>query len=90
MRIALSNHSMGLGESTLHSVQSMETFRSIKSLNSSVRTQAKRFNLYTEVAPKSTVFCQGSAGLKDAVESACKKVDAFFYAGRGGAREDLS
>ena len=55
------------------------------SMNESVKTQPMRFDLYGEISPRSTVFCQGSAGLKDAVQSVCKKVDARFYGGRGGA-----
>jgi len=35
------------------------------------------------------VFCQGSAGVKNAAYDVCKKVGARFYGGRGGAREDL-
>jgi hypothetical protein len=75
-------HDLMLNVST-HSV------RSIESRNKSVKTQSNRFDLYGEIEFKSTVFCQGSAGLKDAVEDVCKKVGAHFYGGRGGAREDL-
>lgn len=53
-----------------------------------VKIQPERFDLYEEIEHKSTVFCQGSAGLKNAVEAVCEKVDARFYGGRGGARED--
>jgi hypothetical protein len=64
--------------------------RSIKSRSKSVSTQLSRFDLYGEIEAKSTVFCQGGAGLKNAVEAVCKKAGARFYGGRGGAREDLS
>uniref|UniRef100_A0A7S2P576 Uncharacterized protein n=1 Tax=Skeletonema marinoi TaxID=267567 RepID=A0A7S2P576_9STRA len=64
--------------------------RSIKSRSKSVSTQLNRFDLYGEIEAKSTVFCQGGAGLKNAVEAVCKKAGARFYGGRGGAREDLS
>ena len=62
--------------------------RSIASSVKSVKTQLMRFDLKV-ITPGSTVFCQGSAGLKGAVHGACKKVDAQFYGGRGGAGEDL-
>lgn len=69
--------------------RSDHSVRSIESRNKSVKTQPMRFDLYGEINPGSTVFCQGSAGLKDAVRSVCVKVGARFYSGRGGAREDL-
>lgn len=65
------------------------TVRSILSKTKSVKTQPKRFDLYGEIYPESTVFCQGSAGLKDAVRKVCEEVDAVVYLGRGGAREDI-
>lgn len=68
---------------------STHSTRSIASHIDSVKTQPNRFDLYGEIEPKSTVFCQGSAGLKNAVETVCKIVGARFYGGRGGAREDL-
>lgn len=68
---------------------SMHSTRSIASQVDSVKTQPNRFDLYGEIEAKSTVFCQGSAGLKNAVETVCKSVGARFYGGRGGAREDL-
>jgi hypothetical protein len=67
---------------------SVKSIRSIESRNKSVKTQPMRFDLYGEIYPGSTVFCQGSAGLKTAVEGVCKKVNARFYGGRGGSRED--
>lgn len=63
--------------------------RSILCRHKSLKTQPGRFDFYGEIEHKSTVFCQGSAGLKDAVEAVCRKVGARFYGGRGGAREDL-
>ncbi|KAK1736919.1 hypothetical protein QTG54_012364 [Skeletonema marinoi] len=69
---------------------STHSTRSIKSRSKSVSTQPNRFDLYGEIEAKSTVFCQGGAGLKNAVETVCKKAGARFYGGRGGAREDLS
>lgn len=91
---AASGHSMGasahgIGGSKHGMNASTHSTRSILSRNKSVRTQPGRFDLYGEIEHKSTVFCQGSAGLKDAVEAVCKKVGARFYGGRGGAREDL-
>lgn len=84
-----SNHGL-LDESSDHLLNaSQRSVRSIESRNKSVKTQPNRFDLYKEINAKSTVFCQGSAGLKDAVEGLCKKVGARFYGGRGGAREDL-
>jgi len=44
-----------------------DTQRSVRNISSktkSVKTQPKRFDLYGEIYPESTVFCQGSAGLK--------------------------
>ena len=70
--------------------ESMEkTERTIVSLISSVKTQPMRVDLNAEIAPKSTVFCQGSDGLKRAVDAVCRNAGARFYGGRGGAREDL-
>ena len=79
----------GLTASTHDMNVSAHSTRSILSRNKSVKTQPGRFDLYGEIENKSTVFCQGSAGLKVAVEAVCKKVGARFYGGRGGAREDL-
>jgi hypothetical protein len=70
--------------------ESTSSRRSIASPNKSVKTTPMRFDLYDEISARSAVFCQGSAGLKEAVHSVCKKVGADFYGGRGGAREDLS
>eukprot|EP00578_Thalassiosira_sp_NH16_P020462 CAMPEP_0181094590 /NCGR_PEP_ID=MMETSP1071-20121207/10072_1 /TAXON_ID=35127 /ORGANISM="Thalassiosira sp., Strain NH16" /LENGTH=653 /DNA_ID=CAMNT_0023176925 /DNA_START=220 /DNA_END=2182 /DNA_ORIENTATION=+ len=64
------------------------TTRSTRSIASSVKSVKTQLMLKV-ITPGSTVFCQGSAGLKGAVHGACKKVDAQFYGGRGGAREDL-
>ena len=55
----------------------------------SIKAQAERFDLYSEILPGAKVFCQGSAGVKNAAYTVCKKVGATFYGGRGGAREDL-
>lgn len=55
-----------------------------------VKAVDNRVDLYEEILPGSTVFCQGSAGWENAVESVCRAVDAHFYGGRGGAREDLA
>jgi len=55
----------------------------------SIKAQAERFDLYSEISPGAKVFCQGSAGVKNAAFDVCKKVCARFYGGRGGAREDL-
>jgi hypothetical protein len=65
----------------------MHTVCSIESHYKFVKTQPNRFDLYGEIEANSTVFCQGSAGLKNAVENVCKKVGAQFYGGRGGAAE---
>ena len=79
-----------LEDSTERSLVNVDSsVRSIESLNKSVKTQAVRFDMYAEIAHGSTVSCQGSENLKDAVQSCCKKVGATFYGGRGGAREDL-
>jgi hypothetical protein len=48
----------------------------------------KRLDLDLSIAEGSTVFCQGSAGLKHAVQAVSKKKGATFYGGRGGAKED--
>ncbi len=79
----------GLTKSTHHMNLSAHSTRRILSRNKSLKTQPGRFDLYGEIENKSTVFCQGSAGLTVAVEAVCKKVGARFYGGRGGAREDL-
>ncbi len=79
----------GIGGSAHGMNASTHSTRSILSRNKSVKTQPGRFDLYGEIEHKSTVFCQGSAGLKVAVEAVCVKVGARFYGGRGGAREDL-
>ena len=50
-----------------------------------LETVVKRVNLYEEIFAGSTVFCQGSAGLKNAVGSVCREVDAHFDGGRGGS-----
>ena len=84
----LSTNTTKLDESTV-SDRSVST-RSILSRSKSVRTQPNRFDLYGEIEKKSTVFCQGSAGLKNAVEAVCKILGARYFGGRGGAREDLS
>ena len=47
-----------------------------------------RIDLNASILPGSTVFCQGSAGLKNSVKTVCKKVNATLYLGRGGSRED--
>ena len=53
-----------------------------------VQLVRNRIDLNESILPGSTVFCQGSAGLKNAVKTVCKKVNATFYLGRGGSRED--
>ena len=79
-----------LGSTLDSSVCSHMSQRSISSSSKSVKTQAERFDLYSEISPGAKVFCQGSAGVKIAAHSVCKKVGASFYGGRGGAREDLA
>ncbi|KAL7530803.1 hypothetical protein ACHAWF_003518 [Thalassiosira exigua] len=83
-----------LDDDTSHGCNEAElgcTTRSTQSIAStkSIRSIRERIDLYDEISAKCVVFCQGSAGLKDAVHSACKKVGAGFHGGRGGAREDL-
>eukprot|EP00957_Ditylum_brightwellii_P208676 15358475-Ditylum_brightwellii.AAC.1 len=48
----------------------------------------KRLDLDLSIPECSTVFCQGSAGLKHAVQAVSKKKSATFYGGCGGAKED--
>ncbi len=46
-----------------------------------------RLDLDSLIPTKSTVFCQGSAGFKHAVEKVSKEKGSYFYGGRGGAVE---
>ena len=53
-----------------------------------VSLERTRIDLEQAIPRGSTVFCQGSAGLKDAVKSVCVEKGATYYLGRGGSRED--
>ena len=52
--------------------------KSIKSSDKTVKTQPMRIDLNVEIPDKSTVFCQGSAGLKRAVQAIYRDADARF------------
>ena len=43
-----------------------------------------RVNIEDYLLPGTTAFCQGSGGLKNAVEKACRKVGAAYHGGLGG------
>lgn len=53
-----------------------------------VSLERTRIDLDDSIPKGSTVFCQGSAGLKDVVKFICKKKGATYHLGRGGSRED--
>jgi len=53
-----------------------------------VSFKRSRIDLGDYISEGCTVFCQGSAGLKDAVKSVCVDKKAAYYLGRGGSRED--
>ena len=53
-----------------------------------ISLERTRIDLNESIPKGSTVFCQGSAGLKDAVKFICKQKGATYHLGRGGSRED--
>ena len=69
-----------------HEEQGGEWFEELRreAIRSNISISRRRIALEPMIDQGSTVFCQGSAGLKKDVESVCEKNCAKFYGGRGG------